>query len=37
MGKNLKAEFPKKPDIKIKNNFNKSIKKFSKEIIKKIN
>ncbi len=36
IGKNLKAEFPKKPDIKIKNNFNKSINKISKEIIKKI-
>ena len=36
VGKNLRAEFPKSPDIVIKNNFNKSIEKLSKELIKKI-
>ena len=36
MGKNLKAEFPKNPDIIIKNNFEKSLNNLSKELIKKI-
>ena len=36
MGKNLKAEFPKNPDIIIKNNFKKSLNNLSKEVIKKI-
>ncbi len=36
MGKNLKAEFPKNPDIRVKNNFDRSIKQLSKIIIKKI-
>ena len=36
VGKNLRAEFPKSPDIVIKNNFDKSIEKLSKELIKKI-
>ena len=34
--KNLKAEFPKNPDIRVKNNFDRSIKQLSKIIIKKI-
>lgn len=40
VGKNLKAEFPRSPDIIIKNNFTKSINNLSKELlikIKKIN
>ena len=36
VGKNIKAEFPRRPDIKIKNNFTKSINKLKKELIKKI-
>lgn len=36
VGKNLKAEFPKTPDIILKNNFKRSIKKLSKELIGKI-
>ena len=36
VGKNLKAEFPKNPDIIIKNNFKKSLNNLSKELIKKI-
>jgi len=36
VGKNLKAEFPKYPNIIIKNDFNKSINKLSKELIRKI-
>ena len=36
MGKNLKAEFPKYPDIKIKNDFTKPLNKLSKELIRKI-
>ncbi len=36
VGKNIKAEFPKKPDIKIKNNFTKSTDKLKIELIKKI-
>ncbi len=36
VGKNLKAEFPKSPDIIIKNNFTKSLKTLSGELIKKI-
>tara|TARA_Y100000741_G_scaffold330951_1_gene285931 strand:- start:67 stop:594 length:528 start_codon:yes stop_codon:yes gene_type:complete len=35
-GKDLKAEFPKKPDIVVKNDFNKSTDEISKTIIKKI-
>lgn len=34
VGKNLKAEFPKKPDIKIENNFTKSTNFLSEKIIK---
>ena len=37
VGKNLKAEFPKSPDIIIENNFTKPLKTLSKELIKKIN
>jgi len=37
VGLNIKPEFPKKPDIKIKNNFNKTISKLSKELLSKIN
>jgi cytidine diphosphoramidate kinase len=37
VGLNIKPEFPKKPDIKIKNNFNKTISELSKEIFSKIN
>ena len=36
VGKNLKAEFPKSPDILIKNNFTNSINKLSEELLKKI-
>jgi adenylylsulfate kinase len=36
VGKNLKAEFPKKPNITIKNDFTKPLNKLSKELIKKI-
>ena len=36
VGKNLKAEFPKSPDIIIKNNFTKSLNKLSDELLKKI-
>ena len=36
VGKNIKAEFPRRPDIKIKNNFKKSINKLKIELIKKI-
>ena len=36
VGKNLKAEFPKSPNIIIKNNFTKSLKKLSDELLKKI-
>ena len=36
VGKNLKAEFPKKPNILIKNDFTKPLDKLSKELIKKI-
>jgi adenylylsulfate kinase-like enzyme len=36
VGKNLKAEFPKKPNILIKNDFTKPLNKLSKELIKKI-
>lgn len=36
VGKNIKAEFPRRPDIKIKNNFTKSINKLKIELIKKI-
>ena len=36
VGKNLKAEFPKAPDIILKNNFKRSIKRLSKELIGKI-
>lgn len=37
VGKNIKAEFPKKPDIKITNDFTKSINQLKIELIKKIN
>ena len=36
VGKNIKAEFPNKPDIIIQNNFDKSISKLKIELIKKI-
>jgi len=36
VGKNLKAEFPKYPDIIIQNNFKKTINQLSKELLKKI-
>ena len=36
VGKNLKAEFPKSPDIIIQNNFKKTINQLSKELLKKI-
>ena len=36
VGKNIKAEFPKSPDIIIKNNFTKSLNKLSDELLKKI-
>ena len=36
VGKNLKAEFPKSPNIIIKNNFTKSLKKLSDELLKKL-
>jgi adenylylsulfate kinase len=36
MGVNIKAEFPKKPHIVIKNNFDSTIKELSEELIKKI-
>ncbi len=36
VGKNIKAELPKRPDIKIINNFNKSINELKIELIKKI-
>ena len=36
VGKNIKAEFPKNPDIKIINNFTKSINKLKIELVKEI-
>ena len=36
VGKNLKAEFPKTPNIIIENDFTKPLNKLSKELIKKI-
>ena len=36
IGVNLNAEFPKKPNFKIKNNFNKSVEYLSTKIIKNI-
>ena len=36
VGLDIKAEFPKKPDIIINNNFDKSINKLSKELLTKI-
>ena len=36
LGKNIKAEFPKNPDIKIINNFTKSINKLKIELVKEI-
>jgi adenylylsulfate kinase-like enzyme len=35
-GQDIKAQFPKKPDIVIRNNFNKDIDKLSSELINKI-
>ena len=35
-GKDIKAEFPKKPHIKIFNNFKSDLNKISKEILRKI-
>ena len=37
VGIDMKAEFPKKPDIIINNDFNKSIEKLSNELVLKIN
>ncbi len=37
VGKDIKPELPKKPNIIIKNNFKKDISQISKELIKKIN
>ena len=37
VGKNIKAEFPKTPDITIKNHFTKPINSLASELIKKIN
>jgi|TARA_Y100000294_G_scaffold127142_1_gene118593 adenylylsulfate kinase len=37
VGKNLKAEFPKSPNIIIKNNFKKSLNRLSTELLKKLN
>ena len=37
VGKNIRAEFPLKPDITINNDFNRSIFQIKKELIKKIN
>ena len=37
VGKNIKAEFPRFPDVIIKNDFTKSINVLAKELIKKIN
>ena len=36
VGKNLKAEFPKSPDIIIQNNFKKNINQLSKDLLKEI-
>ena len=36
IGKNIKAEFPKRPDIIIENNFKKPLKGLSKDLLKKI-
>ena len=36
VGRDIKAEFPKKPDIKIKNNFDKTINQISIELFNKI-
>ena len=36
VGKNLKAELPKSPDIIIKNNFTNSLNKLSQELLRKI-
>jgi len=36
VGKNLKAEFPKRPNIVIKNDFSRSINQLANELIKKI-
>lgn len=36
IGKNMKAEFPKRPDIIIKNNFEKPLSALSKDLLKKI-
>ena len=36
IGKNMKAEFPKRPDITIENDFKKSLNTLSKELIRKI-
>ena len=35
-GIDIKPEFPKKPDVKIVNNFNKTLKEIKKELLKKI-
>ena len=36
IGKNMKAEFPKKPDVIIENNFEKSLHILSKDLLRKI-
>ena len=36
VGLDIKAEFPKKPNVVIKNNFNKSTKKLSDELVEKL-
>ena len=36
VGVDIKAELPKKPDIKVLNNFDKNLKMISNELIKKI-
>jgi adenylylsulfate kinase-like enzyme len=37
MGKNIKAQLPKKPNIFLKNDFSKTINQLSKDLIQKIN
>ena len=37
VGISIKPEFPKKPNFLIKNNFNKTVSKLSKELVSKIN
>ena len=37
VGLDIKAEFPKNPNVVIKNDFNKPIKKLSVELVNKLN